>query len=93
MIHDINLIHDIRLKRVPNLDLVKGWKSQRIDRDGSLITHKESGIKFNIWIDREEDKFLIQSNTSDNKVIKVNTEKELEQFLFKMMCLVDNYCM
>jgi hypothetical protein len=89
----LDLTHDVILKRVPNLDLVKGWKSQRINRDSSLIIHKESGIKFNIWIDREEEKFLIQSNTSDNKVIKVNSEKELEQFLFKMMCLVDNYCM
>ena len=84
---------DIRLKRVPNLDLVRGWKSKRVNRDSSLIIHKESGIKFKIWIDREEDIFLVQPNTSDDKVIKLNTEKELEQFLFKMMCLVDNYCM
>lgn len=87
------LIEETILKRVPNLDVVEGWKSKRMNRDTSILIHKESGIKFKIWIDREVNRFFVQSNTSDNKVIKLTNEIDLERFLFKMMCLVDTYCM
>lgn len=87
------LIEETILKRVPNLDVVEGWRSKRMNRDTSILIHKGSGIKFKIWIDRNVNKFFVQSNTSDDKVITLTDEIDLERFLFKMMCLVDTYCM
>ena len=80
---------ETRLKKIPLFDLVEGWKTQRRGRDKAVYQHPNSGIKFDVWI--ENGFFHVRSNTTENKVVRLKNEIELKKFLFKIMCMIDNY--
>jgi len=77
------------VKKIPLMELVEGWESKRFGRDKAIYVHVGSGVKFDVVI--ENGKFLVRSNTPGQKEVVLDTEEELKRFLFKMMCLIDNY--
>jgi len=79
---------DVELKVIPDLNLVEGWQFRRKGRDRAELCHM-SGIKFNIAL--SDGAYVVTSNTYKDKVVKLATADELNRFLFKMMCLIDDY--
>ena len=82
-------MRELEIKRIPMMDLIEGWESKRLGRDKAVFFHVGSGVKFNVSI--ENGNFVVKSNTVNEKEVNLEDESELKKFLFKMMCLIDNY--
>lgn len=80
---------DVGIKHIPLMDLVEGWDSKRLDRNRAVFLHVGSGVKFHISI--ENGKYVVRSDTMQEKEVNLEDETELKKFLFKMMCVIDNY--
>ena len=80
---------EVELKKIPSIDLIEGWESRRSGRDKAVFMHVGSGVKFNVFL--EDGKYTVKSSTSTEKEVSLEDETELKKFLFKMMCLIDNY--